>query len=74
MLVKVEIYREGKFWCARGLGEDIFTQGKTLDETMKNIKEAVELHLEDRIGKGEPVTILTLTETEVGPLAKASSR
>ncbi len=45
MLVKFEIYNNGKYWCARGIGEDIFTQGKTLDELMNNVKEAVEVHL-----------------------------
>ena len=47
-LVKVDIYQdEERMWCARGIGEDIFTQGKTLDELMENIKEAVELHFEE---------------------------
>ena len=59
MLVKVETYFDGKFWCARGIGEDIFTQGKTLDELYKNIKEAVSLHFSET---DEPLTILTLSE------------
>lgn len=44
MLVKIETYFDGEFWCARGIGEDIFTQGKTLDELQENIKEAVFAH------------------------------
>ena len=44
MLVKIETYFDGEFWCARGLGEDIFTQGRTLDELYENIKEATALH------------------------------
>jgi hypothetical protein len=47
MLVKVEVYHDGENWCARGTGEDIFTQGATVDEVYKNIKEAVALHFED---------------------------
>lgn len=47
MLVKIEAYYDGEFWCARGIGEDIFTQGETFDELIKNIKEAVILHFED---------------------------
>jgi hypothetical protein len=39
MLVKVEVYNDGDFWCARGIGEDIFTPGKTVDELYKNIRE-----------------------------------
>ena len=45
-MVKIEAYHDGEFWCARGIGEDIFTQGETLDELMENIKEAVALHFD----------------------------
>jgi predicted RNase H-like HicB family nuclease len=48
MLVKFELYNDGEWWCARGIGVDIFTQGETLDELMENIKEAVEVHFEGR--------------------------
>ena len=44
MLVKIDTYFDGEFWCARGISEDIFTQGATYDELLKNIKEAVALH------------------------------
>ena len=47
MLVKVEVYHDGENGCARGIGEDIFTQGATVDEVYNNIKEAVALHFED---------------------------
>lgn len=49
MLVKIEAYFDGEYWCARGTREDIFTQGKTLDELMENVKEAVSLHFEDQL-------------------------
>ena len=51
MLMKFEIYHDGTFWCARGIGEDIFTQGKTLDNLMDNIKEAVEVHFAELLEK-----------------------
>lgn len=38
MLVTFDIYFDGEFWCARGMGVDIFTQGTTLDELMQNVK------------------------------------
>lgn len=50
MLVKTEVSNDGKSWCARGIGEDIFIQGQTVDELYANIKEAVALHFE----KGKP--------------------
>ena len=62
MLVKIETYFDGEFWCARGIGEDIFTQGKTLDELFQNIKEAVAAHFGDTT---EPITILTLSEVKL---------
>jgi len=72
MLVKFEIYSDGKFWCARGIGVDILTQGKTLDEVMGNIHEAVELHFAEELGRGESIRILALSETEIGTVARAS--
>jgi len=59
MLIKIETYFDGEFWCARGIGADIFTQGKTLDELHQNIKEAVAVHYGEI---DEPLTILTLSE------------
>ena len=53
MLVKIDTYFDGEYWCARGVNEDIFTQGETYDELLRNIKEAVTLHLEDELKKGE---------------------
>lgn len=47
MLVKIDTSFDGENWCARGVNEDVFTQGETYDELLKNIKEAVTLHLED---------------------------
>jgi len=34
-------------YTARALGESIFTEGETFDETKRNIKEAVECHFEE---------------------------
>jgi len=39
---------------ARGIGEDIFTQGRTLDELHENVKEAVACHFGDT---SETITI-----------------
>jgi hypothetical protein len=65
MLIKVETYFDGECWCARGIGADIFTQGESLDELMRNIKEAVSLHFEEQLSRNESITILTLSETEI---------
>ncbi len=65
MLVKVEAYHDGRFWCGRGIGADFFTQGKTLDELMRNVKEAASLHFEKALKRGEALTLLVISETEV---------
>ena len=65
MLVKVEAYHDGKFWCARGIRADLFTQGKTLDELLKNVKEAASLHYEDELRSAETINLLLISETEV---------
>ena len=62
MLVKIEVYFDGEFWCARGIGEDIFTQGNTLEDLYQNIKEAVSVHYGET---DEPITILTLSEVKL---------
>ena len=65
MLVKMDTYFDGEFWCARGTDEDIFTQGATYDELLKSIKEAVSLHHEDDLQKGKSVEILVMSEMEL---------
>jgi predicted RNase H-like HicB family nuclease len=62
VLVKIEAYFDGEFWCARGIGEDIFTQAKTLDELHQNIKEAVTTHYGET---DEAISILTLSEVKL---------
>ncbi|HDN81736.1 MAG TPA: type II toxin-antitoxin system HicB family antitoxin [Methanomicrobia archaeon] len=73
MLVKFEIYNDGEYWCARGIGVDIFTQGETLDEAMDNIREAVETHFDEVLDSGEEIKILSISETEVQSLVKTAS-
>lgn len=62
--VKADIYFDGTHWCARCLDFDVFTQGKTLDELVKHLKEAVALHLGPRSRQFQP-TIVSLMEVAV---------
>ena len=73
MLVKFEVYNDGEYWCARGIGEDIFTQGKSLDELINNIKEVVGVHFAELLEKGVHIKILSLSELEVEPFAEVTS-
>ena len=60
VVVKFEIYNDGEYRCARGIGVDIFTQGKTLDELMGNVKEAFELHFDEVLSAGEDIDIVDI--------------
>lgn len=73
MLIKIDTYFDGELWCAKGTTEDIFTQAKTYDELLKNIKEAVELHFEEEIKKGKTIEILVMSEIEVGAGTEATA-
>jgi len=42
-IIKAETYFDGEYYCARCLNIDVFTQGKSLDEALKNLREAVAL-------------------------------
>jgi len=42
------IIEEGKWYVARCLELGVVSQGKTIEEAQKNLKEAVELYLEDQ--------------------------
>jgi len=42
------ISKERKWYIARCVELGVVTQGKTVEEAQENIKEAVELYLEDR--------------------------
>ena len=44
--IKAVIYFDGEYYCAKCLEIDVFTQGKTIDDTIKNLKEAVVVHLD----------------------------
>jgi len=66
-IIKAEIYFDGEYYCARTLDIDVFTQGRTIDEVVENLKEAVSLHLEDEIDYGlqEASSIRVMVEVAV---------
>ena len=45
--IQFHIYKGEKYYIAEGTDLSIVTQGKTLDILIKNIQEAVALHLDD---------------------------
>lgn len=49
MKLTSKIWKEDKYYIARCPELGVTTQGKTLAEAKKNLKEAVELHLETMV-------------------------
>jgi predicted RNase H-like HicB family nuclease len=45
-IIQFHIYKGEKYYVAQGVDLPVVTQGKTLDELIENIKEAVKLQLE----------------------------
>lgn len=49
--LKYVVYREGKYYVSQSLNVDVSSFGKTIDEAIANLKEAIDLYLEDEEGK-----------------------
>jgi len=45
-IIQVKIYKGEKYYIAECSDLPVVTQGKTLDEVINNIREAIALHLE----------------------------
>ena len=65
--VVVEKDKEGYFaYCPELQG--CYTQGETYEDVIENVKDAIKLHVEDRLANNEPVTtseIVSLSSVEV---------
>ena len=44
---KYVVYQEGKYYVSQCLNVDVASFGKTIDEAVKNLADAVELYLRD---------------------------
>lgn len=47
-IIRADIYHDGEYYCGRCLDVDVFTQGRTLDEVVANLKEALQVHFDDQ--------------------------
>ncbi len=65
--IVVEKDKDGYFaYCPELQG--CYTQGETFEEVIENIKDAIKLHVEDRLSNNEPVItseIVSLSSVEV---------
>lgn len=66
--IKAYLYKGEKHYVAECVEIPVVTQGKTVDETLKNLQEAVALHLEDEdmsaLGFSEDANLLVTMELE----------
>ncbi len=65
--VVIEKDKDGYFAFCPAL-QGCYTQGDTYEEVLGNLEDAIRLHLEDRLEKGEPILIsetVSLTTLEV---------
>ena len=46
-IIQVRIFKGEKYYVAECLDLPVVTQGKTLDDAAENIKQAIQLHLQD---------------------------
>jgi len=72
-IIQVKIYKGEKYYVAECLDLSVVSQGKTLDEVVENIKEAIELHLEgEDLDEWEILPDFSiLINLELPPYAKA---
>lgn len=67
--IQAYIYKDEKYYVAECVEINVVTQGRTLDETITNLREAVNLHLEGddpaEYGLVDNPTILVIMELEI---------
>ena len=63
------LYKEDNMYVAKCVELGTVSQGKTIDDALKNLKEATELYLEEFPIKGEMRSLMTMFEVE--PCVKA---
>ena len=61
--LKYIVYKEDKYYVAQCLNVDVSSFGKTLQEAVDNLKEALELYFEE---PQDSDTFLNITETMIG--------
>ena len=66
------VWREGKYFVAQCLNVDVSSFGKTYEEALKNLEEALELYLEDApAGSVNPVEMPSLSINKLGQFGYA---
>jgi len=61
----ITIQREGNWYVAKCLENNVASQGETMDEAMDNLREALELYYEDEAMPAPPQTFITTLEVAI---------
>ena len=68
------VHKEGKWYVSLCPELDVASRGKTIEDAVRNLKEAVELYLEDEdITISETHPIVTMFEVRYGKASRAVS-
>jgi predicted RNase H-like HicB family nuclease len=65
MRITATIRRDGDWFVAQALEVDVASQGKTIEESLANLREAIELYLEDADELPPPTEPALVTTIEV---------
>jgi len=69
--VTVFVWREGKWFIAYEPVSGIADQGRTVNEALENLKEALELYLEEKDTELYPIERVMITKIKVRKAKKA---
>jgi len=73
--VTVFVWKEGGYWVAFEPYTGVSSQGETVDEALENIREALELYLEEKQDEILPIERVMITRVRVRvPVKTAEQR
>lgn len=64
---KYVVYKEGDYFVSQCLNVDVSSFGKTIDEAVKNLEDAIELYLRDDLPK-EPSSFREIGTALIGEM------
>lgn len=54
------VWQEGKYWVSKCLNVEISSFGETIQESISNLKEAIELYFEDTKNEFNPINTILI--------------